>query len=80
MKKLQVIENNTYRKIFRAPPNTPVEIIRGEIGASCMESRLIKGKMLHYKSIIERSNEVLKNMLTYNKNDKWIKNLGKWQK
>lgn len=76
IRKLQVIENNTYRKMLWAPSCTPVEVLRGEIGASSMEARVIKGKIMYYKSIKERSNEILKYIVnTLNDKNKWLKNL-----
>ena len=54
--KLQVIENGVYRKILRAASYTPIGALRGEIGSSSMKSRIIKDKIMYYKSIIEREN------------------------
>ena len=36
VEKLQIIENNVYRKILRAPSFTPISVLRGEIGSSMM--------------------------------------------
>merc|ERR1712055_901937 len=38
--KLQVIENNVYRGILGIGPTAPVETLRGEVGASEVESRV----------------------------------------
>ena len=61
--KLQIIENNVYRKILKAPIYTPVETLRGEIGSSQMKTRIIKGKILYWKSIVERNNGILNELL-----------------
>ena len=58
--KLQIIENNIYRKILRAPSYTPLVTLRGEIGSSEMITRVIKTKLLYWKSIFQRKNELLK--------------------
>ena len=60
---LQVIENNVYRKILNAASYTPVGALRGEIGSSSMKTRIIKGKVLYWKSIYERNNDLLKEMI-----------------
>ena len=60
IKKLQIIENNIYRKILGAPSYTPIVTLRGEIGSSEMLTRVIKTKLLYWKSIFERKNELLK--------------------
>ena len=63
IEKLQVIENGVYRKILRAASYTPIGALRGEIGSSSMKSRIIKGKIMYYKSIIERENELLHELI-----------------
>ena len=40
--KLQTIENNVYRHLLGVGPTTPVETLRGEIGASGVESRIME--------------------------------------
>lgn len=61
--KLQVIENNVYRKILRAASYTPTGTLRGEIGSSLMKTRLYKGKLLYYRGIFNRNNELLKEIV-----------------
>ena len=58
--KLQVIENNVYRKILRAPSYTPVATLRAEIGSSLMKSRIMKDKLKYFRSIFDRNNDILK--------------------
>ena len=46
---LQKTENRVYRIILGATGSTPLEALRGEIGASTMRSRLIKDRILFTK-------------------------------
>ena len=77
VKKLQTIENNTYRRILRAPSYTAIAALRGEIGASTMHSRIVKNKTLYYKSIRERKSKLLQEILEMQqeRNFNWIRNL-----
>ena len=61
---LQRTEYIVYRAILRAPSYVAVETLRGEIGSSCMSSRLIKGKLLLAKSIMESDNGLVREVLT----------------
>ena len=47
--KLQIIENGVYRKILGGAHSTVLETIRGDIGASLMESRIMENKILFFK-------------------------------
>ena len=55
--KLQIIENNIYRKILKAPIYTPVETLRGEIGSSQMKTRIIKGKIFSTGFWVRKDNK-----------------------
>ena len=70
--KLQVIENSVYRKILKAASFTPVGTLRGDIGSSLMKTRIIKGKIIYWKSIMEGNNELLKEII---KNPKCFLNI-----
>ena len=72
MEKLQVIENNVYRKILRAPSYAPTGTLCGEIGSATMKARIMKGKILYWKSIQEGGNELMKEII---KNEKCSLNL-----
>ena len=50
-RKLQSNENGVYRKILGARENTVVEVLRGEIGASDTETRLIEARLMMAISI-----------------------------
>ena len=63
IKKLQTIENDVYRRILGASRYTPVCTLRGEIGASAMRTRIAKGRILYWKSIKDRRNDLLKEIL-----------------
>ena len=60
---LQRTENMVYRAILRAPGYVAVETLRGEIGSSCMSSRLIKGTLLLTKSMMESENVLVREVL-----------------
>ena len=48
---LQIIENGVYRKMLGAAHGTVLETIRGDIGASLMESKIMENKILFVKNI-----------------------------
>ena len=57
---LQVTENGVYGKILGRVPGTVNETVRGDIGASLMESRIMENKILFLKSIQEGRNDLMK--------------------
>ena len=61
-RELQTIENGVYRKILGGGPAV-LETMRGDIGASLMESRLMENKILFVKSIKEGNNELMKEII-----------------
>ena len=63
VEKLQTIENGVYRKILGGAPGTVLETLRGDIGASLMESRIMENKILFAKNIIEGNNKLIKEIL-----------------
>ena len=69
---LQTIENGVYRKILGGAHNTVLETIRGDIGASLMESRIMENKILLVKNIMEGSNELMKEILSNMRKDEDI--------
>lgn len=75
IKTLQTIENSVYRTILGARKFTPVETLRGEIGASLMRSRIDKNKLNFICSIKNLSDEDLVKKVM-----KWSlhTNIGKW--
>ena len=60
---LQATENGVYRKILGGAPKTVVETLRGDIGASLMESRIMENKILFLKSIQEGKNGLMKEIV-----------------
>ena len=50
--KLQTIENEVYRYILGLGNTTPVAALRGEIGASRIETRVIETTLLYIKDIM----------------------------
>ena len=63
IKKLQTIENRVYRGILGAIYNTPKSVMKGEIGSSLMETRIIESRLTLVRSIIESENKLVKDIL-----------------
>ena len=57
---LQIVENRVYRVILGAPSYVPVATLRGEIGSSTMESRMIKDRLLLAKNLMESKNGLVR--------------------
>merc|ERR1712121_480659 len=66
---LQIIENGVYRKKLGAAHGTVLETIRGDIGASLMESRIMENKILFVKNIMEGNNKLMKEILSNMRKD-----------
>lgn len=77
IEELQKIENSVYRVILGAPKYTQVAALRGEIGASKMETRIRENQIKYMKYIEEHNrNDLLKRILDEKKeikNEYWIK-------
>ena len=56
---LQKLENRVLYFIFRTDCKTPLEVMRGEMGAMCMKSRVIESKLLLVKDILEGKNKLI---------------------
>ena len=63
IKHLQRQENKVYRSILGAPIYAPNCSLRGEIGASEMKTRIMKGRLMYLKNIQMRENKLLKNIV-----------------
>ena len=63
VEKLQTVENRVYRVILGAIYNTPKVVMRGEIGSSLMETRIIETRLTLVRSIIECENKLVKDIL-----------------
>ena len=75
-KKLQVIENGVYRKMLGAPKYAPNCTLRGEVGASLMATRVMSGRLQYIRSIMQGSNEMMKEVIREIMQDdknKWMK-------
>ena len=62
----QILENGVYRKILGAAHGTVLKTVKGDIGASLMESRIMENKILFVKNINEGNNELMKKNLEKN--------------
>ena len=63
--KLQVIENNVYRGILGIGPTAPVETLRGEVGASEVESRVAETILMFVRSTLQGEFEDIKSYMTH---------------
>ena len=75
-KKLQVIENGVYRKMLGAPKYAPNCTLRGEVGASLMATRVMSGRLQYIRSIMQGSNEMMKEVIRemmHDDKNKWMK-------
>ena len=82
--KLQTIENSVYRTILGAKRYTVTETIRGEVGTSLVETRLMKGKLTYVQGILkQRRNELVRHIIEEAKEDKtnkWMKDCKEYLK
>ena len=81
--RLQIAENTAYRNILEARRNTPISALRGEIGSSLMETRIMESKLLFTKHILEGSNNLTKQILKESrmkKNNIYNRTLSKYLK
>ena len=72
--KLQKIENNVYRYLIGVGPTTPVEALRGEVGASSVESRVMETVLVFERDTLQGKFENIKG---YMEND-LVTNKGRW--
>ncbi|XP_043192465.1 uncharacterized protein LOC122365374 [Amphibalanus amphitrite] len=76
VKKLEMIENGVYRQILGAPRYTANCALRGEIGASTMKTRVMKGHLQYVRSTLQGNNQLLKEVIETQleeKSTKWAK-------
>ena len=63
IKKLQRIENAVLRKILGAQRFAPIATLRGEVGSSLMESRIMKEKISYLKYAENSDNQMLRRVM-----------------
>ena len=68
--KLQTKEYDCYRTILGAKKSDAVAAIRGEIGSSLIETRLIESRLLFVRSILNGNNNLVKDILHRTRNDR----------
>ena len=75
LEKLQRVENGVYRKILGAGKSTPRAVLRGDVGASAMKTRIVDAKLSYMNSIYKGDKEILKIILDdmKEKESKWWK-------
>ena len=81
IEKLQSIEYGVYREILGALQDTVVEVLRGEIGVSLIETKIIQSRLLLVRSIWNGKNEWVKDILKElrgEKNNQWNKVLNRY--
>ena len=81
--KLQTKENDCYRTILGAKRGTAISALRGEIGSSLMETRLIESRILLIQNILNGRNKLVKEILRRTREDKnnlWNRKLEEYLK
>ena len=76
IKELQIVENIVYKVILGAPSYISVVTLKGEIGSSTMESRIIKDRLLLTKNLMESKNGLVRAVfgkVIEDKEDAWNK-------
>ena len=80
--KLQKIENNVYRHLLGVGPSTPVETLRGEIGASGVESRVMEAMMTFARDTLQGNFEDVKSYMIHDLETgkgRWAKMIRKFE-
>ena len=74
--KLQKVEYRVYRQLLGAEGYAPLAVMRGEVGASLVRTRVISSRIMLVKGIIDGDNGLVKEVLGK------VRNLGsfKWNK
>ena len=60
IKPLQKVENRVFRQLLGGFGDTPVAILRGEVGASMVRTRVMQARLMLTKSIVDGENELIK--------------------
>ena len=78
--KLQIIENNVYRNLLGVGPKTPVETLRGEKGASEVDSRVMETVLMFAKDTLQGKFEDIKGYMTHDLEtgkERWVREIKK---
>ena len=73
--KLQRIENSVYRKILGAQRFAPIVTLRGEVGSSLMDSRIMKNKLSYCNYALNSENKILRRVM-----EEMVEGQYKWYK
>ena len=63
--KLQTIENNVYRRLLGVGQQTPIEALRGEIGASEVNTRVAETILMFVRSTLQGELEGIKECMLH---------------
>ena len=75
---MQKYEYRIYRQLLGAQGYAPNAVLRGEVGASLMKTRIIDSRLTLVKSMMVSDNTLIKNVLTNvrgDRNNPWSKRL-----
>ena len=64
IKHIQRVENRVFRQLLGGTGDCPVAILRGEVGASLVRTRVVQARLMLTKSIIDSENSLLKTILS----------------
>ena len=79
--KLQTIENNVYRRLLGVGQQTPVEALRGEIGASEVNTRVAETILMFVRSTLQGELEGIKECMLHDletEKGRWAKTIQKY--
>jgi len=81
MEKLQKIENGVWRRILNGRSYTPICFLRGEIGASTMEARLMKNRLKYENYMRLHGGELMREIYEdmKEKRHSWIRECDKYR-
>ena len=80
--KLQKIENNVYRYLLGVGPTTPVETLRGEVGASSVESRVMETMLTFARDTLQGKFENIKEYMEHDLETgkgRWAKTIQRYE-
>ena len=80
LEKMQKVEYRVYRQLLRAAGYVPLAVIRGEIGALLVKTRVMSARIMLVKGMIEGENKLVKDILGKVRELEGYAGIGIWQR
>ena len=80
LEKMQKVEYRVYRQLLGAAGYVPLAVIRGEIGASLVKTRVMSARIMLVKGMIEGENKLVKDILGKVRELEGYAGIGIWQR